>query len=432
MKLTFSFLIVVIVFTNGISSQWIEQQSGVTTSLNAVYATVNSSNSAWICGDNGVVLRTTNSGTNWINVSGNLPVIYNFTSIIETGNQNVLITGRNSGGSSLVYRSTNGGLNWVLVFSQDLVQYYGFVNQGFLLLIGSPLNGRWQIWRSTNFGTNWDSTGLRLFQSGNETGFINSVWSVDNMIWVGTNNSRIYSSPSGGVTWNTQSILPETESRTVVFSFILTDAIGYGLTGGTNVLKSSNSGSNWLQVVTPGSGFITAAACGHGMSASYWYTKGNKIYAGANADNFSYQYTSPSGNYKHMHAQITGNSNVWAVRDNGGISKYTGEIGIQIISNEVPESYSLYQNYPNPFNPTTKITFAISELHLPLKGGDKEGVLLRIYDALGREVTTLINQQLTPGTYQTEWNASNYPSGLYFYTLTSGDFTETKKMILLK
>ncbi|HWA05170.1 MAG TPA: YCF48-related protein, partial [Ignavibacteria bacterium] len=222
MKLILSFLIVFIIFIKDNSSQWIEQQSGVTTSLNAVYASVNNGNNAWICGDNGVVLRTTNSGTNWINVSGNLPVIYNFTSILETVNQNVFIVGRNSGGSSLVYKSTNGGMNWNLVFFQDMVQFYGFVNQGFLLLIGSPLNGRWQIWRSTNFGTNWDSTGLRLFQSGNETGFINSVWAVDNVIWVGTNNSKVYSSPSGGVTWSSQSISPETEARTVVFYFIFT------------------------------------------------------------------------------------------------------------------------------------------------------------------------------------------------------------------
>jgi hypothetical protein len=55
-----------------------------------------------------------------------------------------------------------------------------------------------------------------------------------------------------------------------------------------------------------------------------------------------------------------------------------------------------------------------------------------IFNALGQEITTLINQQLSPGTYEVEWNASNYPSGLYFYKLTAGDFTETKKMILIK
>ena len=426
MKLNITFFIVIIVFISNISSQWIEQQSGVTTPLNAVYVSPYNFNSAWICGDNGVVLKTTNSGTNWSNVSANLPVIYNFTSIIEVSSQNVLIAGKNSGGTSLIYRSTNSGLNWNLVLSQDFVQFYGFVNPGFLILIGSPLNGRWQLWRSTNLGSNWDSTGLRLFQAGSETGFINSVWSVDNIIWVGTNNSKIYSSPTGGVTWNVQSISPETEARTVVFSFILTDAIGYGITGGTNVLKSSNNGSTWSQVNTPGTGFVTTAACGFGTSPGNWYAKGNKIYAGSNGDNFNYQYTAPFGNYKHMHAQIISNTAVWAVRDNGGISKYTGQIGIQTISTEVPEKFSLSQNYPNPFNPSTTIKFKI-----PASSSVAQ-TFLSVYDILGREVTTLVSQQLSPGTYEVNWDASNYPSGLYFYKLTTGDYTETRKMIMLK
>jgi len=434
LKLSGKYLILFLLFTIlKINSQWIEQTSGVNTPLNAVYSSQNNSNNAWICGDEGVVLKTTNSGNNWINVSSNLPVIYNFTSIIEINNVNVLIVGKNSGGSSLVYRTTNGGQNWNLVFSQDLVQFYGFANSNFLYLIGSPLNGRWQIWRSTNFGTNWDSTGMRLFQSGSEMGFINSVWSVDNMIWVGTNNSKIYSSSSGAVNWTSHSLAPETESRTVVFSFILTDAIGYGFTGGTNILKSSNNGLNWSPVSTPGSGIISASAIGPGSYAVCWYTKGNKIYTGQNGDGFSYQYTSPFGNYKHMFANITNSTAVWAVRDNGGISKYTGQVGIQTISNEIPDNLSLSQNYPNPFNPSTTIRFKIP-LSRGVTGEAGRGVFtsLVVYDVLGSEVATLVNQQLNPGTYSVEWNASNHPSGVYFYRLSAGEFTQTNKMILMK
>ncbi len=102
-------------------------------------------------------------------------------------------------------------------------------------------------------------------------------------------------------------------------------------------------------------------------------------------------------------------------------------IGIQTISNEIPNSFSLSQNYPNPFNPSTKIKFSIPSVETT-----RRVVSIKVYDALGREVSTLVNQQLTPGTYEVEWDASNYPSGLYFYKLTSGDFTETKRMILIK
>ena len=127
-----------------------------------------------------------------------------------------------------------------------------------------------------------------------------------------------------------------------------------------------------------------------------------------------------------MHAHIISNTAVWAVRDNGGISKYTGQIGIQTISSEVPEKFSLSQNYPNPFNPSTTIKFMI-----PASSSVAQ-TFLNVYDILGREVTTLVSQQLSPGTYEVNWDASNYPSGLYFYKLTTGDYTETRKMIMLK
>jgi hypothetical protein len=106
-------------------------------------------------------------------------------------------------------------------------------------------------------------------------------------------------------------------------------------------------------------------------------------------------------------------------------------MGIQPISNEIPIVFELYQNYPNPFNPATKIKFQIP---LNKGGGFSRGVLTRltIYDLLGREVTTLVNEQLKPGSYEVEWDASNYPSGVYFYKLSSGNYSETKKLILLK
>ena len=103
--------------------------------------------------------------------------------------------------------------------------------------------------------------------------------------------------------------------------------------------------------------------------------------------------------------------------------------GIQQNGNEIPEKFSLSQNYPNPFNPSTKIKFEI-----PLLSGVSEGrgVLLIVYNSIGEKVFELINQELKPGIYEYEWDASNYSSGIYFYTLQSGDFKETKKMLMIK
>ncbi len=104
-------------------------------------------------------------------------------------------------------------------------------------------------------------------------------------------------------------------------------------------------------------------------------------------------------------------------------------IGINPISNYNPNQFSLSQNYPNPFNPTTKIRFSIPATPSP-SGRVRVGLV--IYDILGREVATLVNEDLKPGTYEINWDASNYVSGVYFYKLTSGEFSETKRMVLVK
>jgi hypothetical protein len=109
--------------------------------------------------------------------------------------------------------------------------------------------------------------------------------------------------------------------------------------------------------------------------------------------------------------------------DNGFI------INVKNISTSVPGSFRLYQNYPNPFNPVTKIKFDIST-------ASSSPVKLAIYDVLGKEIAVLVNESaaggLNPGTYETDWDASNFPSGVYFYKLVTDNYTVTKKMVLIK
>jgi len=106
-----------------------------------------------------------------------------------------------------------------------------------------------------------------------------------------------------------------------------------------------------------------------------------------------------------------------------------GAIGINNISSTVPEKFALFQNYPNPFNPLTKIKFAV-----PLNKGGERGLSIQliIYDLLGREIATLVNELLSPGTYEVEWDATGYTSGVYFYKLKAENYSETKKLVLLK
>ena len=98
-----------------------------------------------------------------------------------------------------------------------------------------------------------------------------------------------------------------------------------------------------------------------------------------------------------------------------------------ILQYSVPTEYKLEQNYPNPFNPTTKIRYSIPNVGLGLALTE-----LKVYDILGNEVTTLVNEQKEPGYYEIDFNASQFASGVYIYRLQSNSFVSTKKMMVLK
>lgn len=120
----------------------------------------------------------------------------------------------------------------------------------------------------------------------------------------------------------------------------------------------------------------------------------------------------------------------WAVGDSGVILKSTNggvTIGVNQISTEIPQSFSLHQNYPNPFNPAAKIRFEI-----PVGNGRDRSVKLNVFDILGKEVTVLVNEELNPGVYEVDFDGTNLPSGIYYYSLSAGSFTQTKKMVLIK
>jgi len=98
-------------------------------------------------------------------------------------------------------------------------------------------------------------------------------------------------------------------------------------------------------------------------------------------------------------------------------------VGINQIGTEIPAEFKLMQNFPNPFNPVTKIKFSMSKT---------EFVNITVYDMLGRVVTVLVNEKLSPGNYDVDWNAADYTSGFYFYKIKAGFYSETKKMVLIK
>ena len=98
-------------------------------------------------------------------------------------------------------------------------------------------------------------------------------------------------------------------------------------------------------------------------------------------------------------------------------------VGVNPITINTPSGYKLYQNYPNPFNPETNISFDLPK---------SSHVKLRVFDAIGQEITVLVDENLTPGNHIASWDASGFSSGVYFYELKSDAFRSIKKMILVK
>jgi hypothetical protein len=155
-----------------------------------------------------------------------------------------------------------------------------------------------------------------------------------------------------------------------------------------------------------------------------WITIGFVPGFGTTTETKSYSFIDEninSGTYKYRLKQI----------DYDGNFEYSNEI--EVVVDFTPKEFVLYQNYPNPFNPTTKIKYEIPITDNPLPGGARGGsVTLKVYDILGNEVTTLVNEEKQPGVYEVEFDAAALASGMYLYKLQAGSFSSIKKMVLLR
>jgi hypothetical protein len=395
-----------------------------------------------IGGDSGTILYSSNNGSNWL---------YRNNTVVGTNNINVvsflkgnesqsckgIFCAANSSTSTFIYRSTNKGLNWAQVYSQSNGRIRS-IDSNTCYALGDPVGGRWTILKSTNAGITFDTTGLYLPQTGSEVSNYNTFYisRFPELYMFGTNNGKIYRS-TNCTNWS---------PITIPFQNIYFISLGHysngsmqgyqtGYAAGNGAVYTTNYGQNWTTSVLPGTGDIHAMFYDLGGISYACYAKGNQIYATTNSSQaFTLEYTSPNGgNYTNMslavHVFEGGERCGWAVKDNGTISRYFHNIaGINKINSEVPSEYSLFQNYPNPFNPSTKIKFDI-----PADGKRQTAdVKIIIYDITGKEISVLVNQQLLPGTYEVEWDASNYSSGIYFYKLEAADFNETKRMVLVK
>lgn len=435
-------------FQGNVFSQyfWEERVVGVSVSLNCV-SNINGLN-AWICGDSSTVIKTTNYGYNWINVSYNgIPVNTKLVSIAGI-NSNIALTAGFKNDTAYLYRTSNGGNNWVKVLAEKNGYFNSIQMKDSLTgyLFGNPVSGRWSLRKTTNGGISWDSTGLFLSRYFNEKGYKNSAGLKDSLLIFSSDSSRLYYSLNGGYAWQFFNTLPETTVTSVSISGYSNNMYGLYIAG-RNLKYTTDMGVNWSNNVLPGSGFVSVfkSPTNYLFSGYFTYCKGSNIYAGYGGTFYNINYTAPSGNYNHMdymrNFQSWGPGAVYAVRDNGGVSRGNLIIdAIIIISSKIPDTYSIEQNYPNPFNSTTKIRFDTRVLPNSLKGEMRGGfVSLKVYNLLGQEVTELVGKVVQPGQYEAIWNAGNLPTGVYFYRyyITNPNTNEVvynvvKKMVLTK
>jgi photosystem II stability/assembly factor-like uncharacterized protein len=397
-------LILVMLFAINASGQWVKMNGPTTNNIRDIIYY----NGNYFAATHGMgIVKSTNNGSDWIMTLG-----YTFNeSLLEFNN--ILFAGIQQQG---VWYTTNNGNNWIPTNLNS--GFYAYPLGKFANKIFTGLAQTQTIYSSTNLGQNW------IFAYENST---NCYETRGNMFYIGNYNG-IYTSSDTGKSFLYRAFL----NRSILSLKIKDDTTFYAGVKSTSVMqgglfRASDAGITWY----PTSLF--------NVNVNSIDINGNYTFAGTDSgvfvsSNNGLSWRNKSDGLPALHSVnkiLVSNGYIFAGIFDGGIYRrgVSEIIGIQNISTEIPASYSLSQNYPNPFNPSTKIKFSIVSSPHGV-GGDL--VLLKVYDIMGREVQTLVNEDLKAGTYEVTFDGSTQNSGVYFYKLTTDGFTETKRMILLK
>lgn len=291
--------------------------------------------------------------------------------------------------------------------------------------------GRADIWKTTAVQTASTSSGwTQIATTAIVNGSVSAIGISKNnpeKIYFGTSNGKISVTTNNGVNWSTQTGFPYVTDLWVDFN---DDDVCYATFGGANpsvhVYKTTNGGVNWLS--------ITSNLPNIGVNSIVKrQTAPQMLFAGTDLGVFSS--TNEGADWVVFNTGFP-NVEVYDLKykegpkilmaATHGRGCFTFDISTIVSINNIsgtPDKFSLSQNYPNPFNPVTKIEFGIS----------KPGfVSLKVYDVLGNEVKSLVNENKPEGRYEAEFDGNSFSSGVYFYRLSAGDFVETRSMLLVK
>ncbi|MCE1165326.1 MAG: T9SS type A sorting domain-containing protein [Bacteroidetes bacterium] len=391
---------------NNCSSQWVNLSGGISGTPTILSFNVHKNNLYagvynYPSGVSGVYIST-NMGLNWSSTSLNMLYVGSLASFQDFLFAGVFYPSTNTGG---VYVTSDEGANWALT-SLNLGTY-SLAVIGHTIFAGVINNG---VFLSDNFGQTWTLSSL-------DNVHVLCFTSQGQNIFAGTAEGRgLYVSTNGGYNWHQTSLSSQT-----VFALTSTNDAVFASTQEQGILVSTDGGNNWIQ--SPLSRYVYAFAS-YGANA-FAGTENGGVYLSSDAGASWSAINTGFGQTPLVMSLFIANKYIFA--GTGRLAIWRRPLSDVILdagnTGNNPSSYFLGQNYPNPFNPVTKIQFAVKK---------NVWTIVKVYDILGKEVTTLVNERLQSGTYEVTLDGSGLNSGVYFYRLTAGDYTETKKMLLVK
>jgi photosystem II stability/assembly factor-like uncharacterized protein len=307
-------------------------------------------------------------------------------------------------------QTEDGGVTWS---SSELEIYphgFYFIDETYGWVVG--YNGR--IYKTLDGGATWGNQ-----ESGTTSELYNVFFYDENLGWIVGKDNTLLKTINGGLLW-------ESIDLSAFPNYSLNSITSYGgeicyLEGQSYMLKSADAGNTWSEISKPGnydSGYNYQKMIPISDTELYVFHSNSSFHSGDGGGTWK-----EVREYTHSIYPQTW-QNIWAASDGILFTENAGVVGIKENDNqEMPFEYYLSQNYPNPFNPSTKINYSIPESGF---------VTLKIYDMLGREVAELVNSDMNYGNYSVNFNAKNLTSGVYFYRIQSGDFSQTNKMLLIK
>lgn len=404
----------VLLFHNLASAQWVQQPEPVSTPMYNIDF-VNRW-TGWATGSNSVILKTTDGGASWFDQSIDLGYPKNLYGL-DMLDAN---TGYIAGWFETILKTTNGGTNWNII--SNIPSNNGNSNEGMFFFnaqTGWICSSLGRVLRTTNGGIFWDSSYAANIMF--DIQFVNSQTG-----WVCGVGGTLFKSTDGGINWESGPLLTGANLSAVYFVDVNT---GWLVSEqGRRIFRTTNAGTKWDTVsVLPGlsTDFLYSV---HFVNSQTGWTGGSnsQLYKTVNGGLNWLKQTVPTTLYVYNFSFFN-DSIGWATGGNQGVIIHTTNggtyVGVEPNANSAPVDFVLHQNYPNPFNPITRIKFDLPKLSF---------VKLTVFDVLGRETEVLVNSALKTGTYSIEWNASELPSGVYFYKLTTENVFLTKKMLLLK